>query len=122
MICRAYIEVHRYTMSFLCLTRCLLVDMAMAVPMAVPMAKPMAKPKPDSSYIRYNPSLWNLPSPSLTASPTPNAHWIPDTYIDNGLTIYSIEPTSLYVKNSVMTLMNLVFFVFAWIIICYSGR
>jgi len=106
MPCRAYIEVHTYTMAFLRLTRCLLIDMAMA----------------NSPYIPYNPSLWNVPSPSLTASPTPNARWIPDTYIDNGLTIYSIEPTSLYVKNSAMTVMNLVFFVFAWIIICYSGR
>lgn len=118
MLCRAYIEVYSYTMSFLRLTRFLLIDMAMVMAMATP----TPKPKPDSSYIRYNPSLWNVPSPSLTAHATPNSHWIPDTYIDNGLTIYSIEPTSLYVKNSVMTVMNLVFFVFAWLIICYSGR
>jgi len=118
MLCRAYIEVHIYTMSALRITSFLL--MTMAMPMAMPVAMPMAMP--NSPYIRYNPSLWNAPSPTMTPSAIPNHPWIADSYIENGLTIYSIEPTSLYVKNSAMVVMNILFILFPFAVICYGGR
>ena len=103
-------------MSALRLTSFLLMTVAMAK------AKPVPVAKNDDPYIRYNPSLWNVPSPTTTPSAIPNHPWIADSYIENGLTIYSIEPTSLYVKNSAMAVMNLVFLLFAFAVICYGAN
>lgn len=118
MSCRAYIQVYTHTMSVLRISSFLL----MTVAMDMAMAKPVPVAKNDDPYIRYNPSLWNVPSPTMTPSAIPNHPWIADSYIENGLTIYSIEPTSLYVKNSVMAVMNIVFILFAFAVICYGDN